>query len=110
MEFNKEAHIARMKPFVDKLIKHLSKHGVEFAENAGAGLENVVFRKASTVGSDTIIRIVEVSHHSFYRFSGICCVYKEIGENSIEAIEVTDAMFMDKFMRPIVELHFNIKN
>lgn len=97
MEFDRQAHIARMKPSVDKLLVHLQKKGISFSPTDGE-LDNVVLTSST--------KTIKISHHSFYRYSGICCIYKEKGENFIEAIDVTDEMFMNNFMRPIVEMHF----
>ena len=58
--------------------------------------ENVVF-----MSND---KKAKISHHSFYRYSGITCISKDLGENKSEYIDVTDAMFMDMFMKPIVEI------
>lgn len=102
MSFNKEEHIKRMKPHTDKIVAQLkSKLGVTFQptdENA----ENVIFTSKD--------KVIKVSHHSFYRYSGICFIYKDgVEKNQIETIEVTDEMFMNNFMKPIIELHFKSK-
>ncbi len=97
MIFNKKEYIAKVQPAADKLITHFQNKGITFSSSDG-DLENVVFSSKD--------KEVKISHHSFYRYSGIACVYKERGENFIEAIEVTNEMFMNNFMKPIIELHF----
>lgn len=102
MNFNKEAHIARMKPCVDKLLTHLKNKGISFSPSDEEGSENVTFTSKE--------KTIKMSKHSFYRFSGICCVTKDgNGVNTIEYIEVTDEMYMNTFMKPIVEALFKIK-
>lgn len=98
--FDKKDHIAKMKPFADKLVQHFQKIGISFSDTDG-DMENVVFSS-----NDKVVRI---SHHSFYRFSGIACIYKEKEQNQIIAIEVTNEMFMNNFMKPIVDILFNPK-
>lgn len=93
--FNKEEHIARMKPAVDKLVSYFQKKGVSFSPNDSESLNNVVFT------SDK--KSIKISHHSFYRYSGIACICKDKGENQSEAIEVTNEMFINNFMKPIIE-------
>ena len=100
MEFNKQAHIVNMQPSVDKLLTHLDKKGIKFSSTDG-DMNNVIF----TFGNQEI----KISHHSFYRYSGICCVSNDKGGNMSEYVEVTDEMFVDKFMKPIVELMLGIK-
>jgi len=96
--WNKETHKAKMKPHVDRLVSYFKNKGIEFSPTDG-NLENVVFTSKDNE--------VKISHHSFYRYSGIVCVYKENKEkNIVETVEVTDGMFMDNFMKPIIELIF----
>lgn len=96
--WNKEQHKAKMKPFVDKLVSYFQNKGINFSPTDGE-MENVVFASKD--------KEVKISHHSFYRYSGIACIYKDGKEkNTTEAIEVTDEMFMNNFMKPIVELRF----
>lgn len=95
--FNKQEHIAKMKPSADKLVSLFEKKGISFSPTDGE-FENVVFTSKD--------KTIKISHHSFYRFSGIACIYKEKGENYIEAIDVTNDMFMNNFMKPIIERLF----
>ena len=94
--FDKQAHIAMMKKPADKLVQYFQNKGVAFSPMDG-DIENVVFIKED--------KKVKISHHSFYRFSGIACVYEHDDKsNTVKIIKVTDSMFMEMFMRPIVEL------
>ena len=98
--FDKKAHIQRMQAPVAKLVLHFKNKGIEFNPQDPDGLENVIFKSKD--------KEVKISHHSFYRYSGIACIYKEREgkENSFEILEVTDEMFINNFMKPIVDLHF----
>ena len=96
-QFDKVAHQNKMKQQVEKFVASFKSKGIEFSPTDG-DVENVVFTSTD--------RVVKVSHHSFYRYSGIACVYKEKGENFIEAIEVTDEMYLTNFMKPIIETFF----
>lgn len=93
-EFNKLEHQKKMKMAVDKFVSYFQHKGVEFSPTDG-DFENVIFTSKD--------KVVKLSHHSFYRYSGIACVYKEKGLNEIEAIPVTDEMFLNNFMKPILE-------
>jgi hypothetical protein len=96
--FDPTAHIARMKPFTDNLLLSLEKKGILCKQDPTAN--NLIFYNRENT------KQVSISHHSFYRFSGIACIYKEHGDHLIETVEVTDKMFLQNFMGPIVELHF----
>lgn len=93
-EFDTVAHRERMQPHADKLVAHFAKQGIKFQPQEGE-FDNVIFTSP--------IKVVKISHHSFYRYSGIACITKPGEQNTSEYIEVTDAMFMDLFMKPIVE-------
>ena len=96
-----ESHKLKMKASVDKFISHLKQKGIEFSPSDG-DLNNVIFTSPE--------KVVKISHHSFYRYSGIACIYKEgKHEFSIETIDVTDEMFMNTFMKPIIETHFGLR-
>src|SRR6185369_11657211 len=96
MNFNKEEHIAKMQPWVEKLAKNLAKQKVVFHPHDidDEKLKNVTFVSEG--------KTIKISQHSFYRFSGICCVSRDLGENKSEYVTVTDSMFMENFMEPIV--------
>ena len=93
--FDPIEHQNKMKPVVTKLVAYFKAKGVDFSETDGE-FENVVFTSED--------KAAKISHHSFYRYSGITCISKDLGENKSEYIDVTDAMFMDMFMKPIIEI------
>ena len=97
MSFNPEEHIKRMTPYRDKLVDALKKKGFTFQEQDDIR-KNVVFGFRG--------REIKISHHCFYRFSGICMIRKEIGEHEFTWIPVTDEMFMTSYMRSIIEYNF----
>lgn len=92
--FDKKMHQQSMQKAVDKFVAHFKSKGVEFSPT-DSDFENVVFTSKD--------KVVKISHHSFYRYSGIAFVYKEKNENEIETIPVTDEMFLTNFMKPILE-------
>jgi methionine synthase II (cobalamin-independent) len=95
MEFNKEAYKEKMQPYVDKLIQHFKTKGLTI--NLNGENENVVV----TGGA----RVAVISQHSFYRYSGLACVYKDGKEkNSSEAVEVTDEMWFSQYVKVIIEV------
>lgn len=98
MEFNKQAHIDKMKPSVNKLVSQLKNKGIDFSPEDESGRENVTFRSSD--------KTVKMSKHSFYRFSGIAVITRDKGENGSETVEVTDEMYMQIFMKPIIESFF----
>ena len=97
--FDKIVHINRMKPAVDKLLSQLNSKGIEFFPiDENPKLENIILK--------TKDKEIKISHHSFYRYSGISCVYKEKGDDKnkkFEIIEVTDEMYLQNFMKPIID-------
>jgi hypothetical protein len=95
--FDKQEQIEKMKPYANKLVSHFQKNGIEFSPTDGE-FENVIFTSKD--------KEVKISHHSFYRFSGIASIHKDIGGTQIEVIEVTNEMFMNNYMKPIVEILF----
>ena len=92
--FDEKKHIAACKPYADKLVAYFLKKNVAF--DPDDGLKNVTFTSPD--------KSVKISHHSFYRFSGICAIQKDKGESQVEIIYVTDEMYMENFMKPIVEI------
>ncbi len=94
MIFDKAKQIESMMKSRDKLLKVLAKNGISFEPDNGEN--NVIFKQGE--------KQITISHHSFYRFSGIVNVYKE-GENKNEMIPVpvTDDMYYNQFMRPAIE-------
>ncbi len=96
MIFDKSAHIEKMKPHTDKLLNYLVKKGIEFTANDG--LENVIFTSKA--------KKVTISHTVFYRFSGIAAIHKDKGDHEIEVVEVDDNMFMNSYMKSILDYNF----
>lgn len=95
--FDSDKQIEKMRPHVNKLVSYFNGKGITFSPDDG-DLRNVVFSRGD--------KDVKISHHSFYRHSGIVKVYKEKDNNTFEVIEVTDSIFMENFMRPIIEKLF----
>ena len=97
MNFDKQKHIEKMKVPVAKLIEQLKKDGIGFTSTDGE-LDNVIFTKKD--------KVVKMSHHSFYRFSGICSVYRDDPKNKEMTISVpvTDEMYLSVFIKPIIEI------
>jgi hypothetical protein len=101
--FDKKAHIAKMQVPVDRLLAQMRKHDVDFKMTDG-DMDNIVMTYTKTG------KVVRISHHSFYRYSGIAFVTKEGKEkNSSEWVEVNDEMFMQTFMKLIIEVLLDIK-
>jgi hypothetical protein len=98
MSFSKSDQIKKMKPFCDKLVKQYVSKGYEFFPTDGE-LENVVF-----ITPDK--RTIKISHHSFYRFSGICCKYKELDKHLFEVTDITDEMFVKIYLKVILDALF----
>lgn len=97
MKWNKETHKEQMKLFVQNLVNSLNKKGIEFKEIDGE-LENVIFSNGD--------KILKLAHHCFYRYSGIASIFKEVkGSNNkeFETIIVTDEMWLNLFIKPIIE-------
>ena len=100
--FNKEVHINNMKKPLEKLVSQLKAKGVSFSHDDPSGLENVVLTFKN--------KVVKISHHSFYRYTGIACVTKEGKEkNSSEWVEVTDEMWCQIFLKQIIETLLDVK-
>jgi hypothetical protein len=94
--FNKQDFITKVKPHGDKLIAYMQKNGVEFSEEK----ENVVFTSKE--------KQVKISNHSFYGFSRMGAVRKDVGESQFEFVPVTHEMFIGGVMKSILETHFGL--
>lgn len=94
--FNKQEHKLKMKSAVDNIIAYFKQKGIEFGNDDT--MENVMFASSK--------KNVTISHHSFYRYSGIAMIYRDKGEHFIEAVPVTEAMYMDIFIKPAIEAIF----
>ncbi len=92
--WNPESHQAKQKKSVDRLVSYFKNKGVDFSPTDGE-FNNVVFTSKD--------KEVKMSHHSFYRYSGIACAYKDKGENKVEAVEITDEMFLNNYIKPTIE-------
>lgn len=97
-EFNKEQYQQKQAIPMWKLVSALKRQDIEFS-STDVELNNVVFTKGD--------KVFKMSHHSFYRYSGICNIYKET-ENTMTPIPVTDEMYLFDFIKPIVERAFEI--
>lgn len=97
MSFDKQKQIEKMQPSVAKLVSYLKTKGIEFSPDDADGQENVTFTSNG--------KVVKMAKHSLYRFSGIAVITKDKGDNSnqSEVIPVTDEMYMNIFMKPIIE-------
>lgn len=95
--FNNQEHIKKMTPYVEKLVVYLNSKGITFEPTDGH-LENVVL----TRGDKTI----KIAHHCFYRFSGIAKIRKDVGKNQIVMIDLTDDMFINTYMKSLIEFLF----
>ena len=82
-KFDKDKHIKKMTPHVEKLVENFKKQGICFQSTDGL-LENVIFKNNK--------KEVKISHHCFYRFSGMCKLQKE----SKKGFVTKDVVFMQK--------------
>lgn len=99
MNFDKTAHKTKMKPAIDKLFAYLSTKGVSTKNDDEC--ENTIFTSKD--------KEIKISHHSLYRYSGIAVTYAKTGENTFIINEITDEAFVNNYMKPIIEMHFEIK-
>lgn len=93
-------HIEKMSKPVEKLVLALSAQGISFQEKDGH-LENVVFTKGDIE--------MKIAYHCFYRYSGMCKIKKEKGKHLVEWVDVTDDMFINSYMKSIIEHNFKKK-
>jgi hypothetical protein len=100
--WNPEEQKQRIKPAADKFIKYLAKIGIQFIPRC------TPFRNVRFIYKD---KGIEMSEHSFYRYSGIYCTYKE-GEkpNTIEVVPVSDERYYSQFMLVIIKKRLGIDN
>lgn len=94
--FNPEQQIKKMTPHVDKLVSYFKTKGISFSPTDGE-LENVVFKYND--------KETKIAYHCFYRFSGISRIRKDAG-NKFELVEVTDDMFINTYIKSLVEYIF----
>ncbi len=94
--FDKTRYISRQQSLVDKLASALKKQGVQFSPMTDDGLENVSFK----LGDKTIF----MSHHSFYRYSGMINYTMDDPKekNNVLLVPVTEEMWLMTIILPIV--------
>lgn len=98
--FDKNTYIAKQQSIVEKFLTVIAKQGVKFLPTDGE-LENVVFIRNGVT--------FKMSHHSFYRFSGIKCVYREKANNEIETVDITDEMYLNEYIKRSIDVNLGIK-
>ncbi len=91
-------YIKKFKGDENKLFAYLEKKGIIVSMDLNVELNNFVFTKKD--------KELKISFHSFYRYSGICSLYKEGEDKKLEIIKVTDEMYLENFIKPIIELYF----
>lgn len=98
--WNPEEQIKSMQPAVARLVSQLEKQKVFFSHIPG---DPLVTENNVTFFNDT--KRIHISYHSFYRFSGIAVIIRDKkGENNqSEAVPLTDDIYMQQFMKPIIE-------
>jgi hypothetical protein len=95
--WNPNKQIERMQPSVTKLLAHLKTKGINFSPEDVNGFDNVTFSRNG--------KEIKMAKHSLYRYSGISVFTKDKGDNTNQTvvIPVTDDMYMNLFMKPIIE-------
>lgn len=92
--WNKIDHQAKMGNSVNKLLTHLESKGITMIFD---DLDNLVFTNKDG-------KIFKISDHSFYRYSGIAQLSKTIKDsNLIDVFPVTDEMYLNMFIKPVIE-------
>lgn len=92
--FDKNKHQVSMRKAVDKLVTELKKSGITFTPQEGE-MENVGFRKDD--------KLIVMSHHSFYRYSGIAVrVVMKKDQPEPEIYPVTDEIYLMQYIKPII--------
>lgn len=95
MKFDIFKHQTSMDKAVNKLVHELEKEGIKFWYITENRFENVAFVKGE--------KRIEMSKHSFYRYSGMMQITRDRGENApVEIIPVTDEMWLQQFIKPII--------
>lgn len=96
--FNEQIHINKFKIYENKLIESFNKKGINISYTDTNKLKNITFSKGN--------KTLKISYHSFYRFSGICSLYKEGEDKKLEIISISDEMYLNTFIKPIIESYF----
>lgn len=100
--FNEQEQIRKMTPHVEKLVNHLRQYNIEYF-SSDEGLDNVVFQKDD--------KIFKIAYLVFYRYCGICKIQKQVKggkENEIEWLDISDSMYINSFIKPIIKMKFDI--
>ena len=93
MSWDKDAYILKVQPAVNRFVMKLHKKDIY----VGFSKDNALITKGE--------KQIEISIHSFYRFSGISRIVKFNENNPIAEIhEVTDDMYYDNYLMPVIEL------
>lgn len=97
VKFDEKEAIRKMTPYLDKVKESFTKKGIKFKEDIK--FKNTIFFKAN--------KEYKISYHSLYRFSGISTIHKAgKNENEVIIIDVTDEMYINSIIKPIVENYF----
>ncbi len=91
--WDQDAYIIKVQPATNRFLAKLAKKGIYY----GYDTWNILFTKGE--------KSVEISYHSLYRYSGISRIVKFNDNNPIAEIhEVTDDMYYDNYLMPVIEL------
>lgn len=96
MHFDKKLHISKQKVAVEKLVAYFKKQGISFSPTDGE-LQNVIFTTKDN-------KEVKISHHSFYRYSGISVLYKEKDDKSVYTIPMSDDYYLNEYLKKFIEV------
>jgi hypothetical protein len=99
MSFDKVEHKKKMQPVVSKLLVYLASKGVNVTLDNES--ENFILTSKE--------KEMKISHWSFYRYSGIAVTYVEVKENVFDIKPISDENYINNYMKPIIEMHFDIK-
>ena len=94
--FDGSALETKLKPYTDKLIARLEAKKIKVTEDE---LNNFVFNDGK--------KEIKISRHNMFRYSGISVYCKDKGENFSETVEVTDQMYVENIIEPIIEILLN---
>lgn len=82
------------KPQMDKLMSHLKKKGISYSFNDSNGY----FKREETE--------LAISFWYLYRQSGISHILEHVDEKTVRPIKVTNEMFYNSYVKPIIDLYF----
>ncbi len=99
---NNQNLIDKMKVPTTKLVSYFKSKGITFKDNDG-DFANVVFSNEK--------KELKIAHSCFYGFSRMGCATKENRDkNTIDFVPISDDLFMNGYMRNIIENYFYPKN